>query len=50
MKDWAATETLVLLALLMGVALGTASGYTLHLDQLHYQDFDNDTRPNPIPD
>jgi hypothetical protein len=31
-KDWAATETLVLLALLVGVALGTASGYTLQLD------------------
>jgi hypothetical protein len=49
-KEWSQTDTLVILALLMGVALGTASGYTLQLDQLHYQDFDNDTRRNPIPD
>lgn len=32
MKDWNAPETLVLLALLVGIALGTLSGYTLALD------------------
>ena len=32
MKDYANTETLVLLALLVGIALGTLSGYTLALD------------------
>ena len=41
MTDWADTETLVLLALLIGIALGTVSGYTLHLD-LHPFEVDND--------
>ena len=44
-KDWANTETLVLLALLVGIALGTLSGYTLALDLTPYR-FDNDIR-NP---
>ena len=32
MKDYANTETLVVLALLVGVLLGTYSGFTLALD------------------
>jgi len=32
MNDYANTETLVLLALLIGIALGTFSGYTLALE------------------
>ena len=34
MNDWNATETLLLLALLTGLLVGTFSGYTLALD--HY--------------
>jgi hypothetical protein len=41
MKDWNSTETLVLLALLVGIALGTFSGYTLALDFHHFK-VDND--------
>jgi len=41
MRDWCQTDTLVLLSLLVGIALGTLSGYTLHIDQLHYQEADN---------
>jgi len=48
-KDWAQTDTLVLLALLVGIALGSVSGYTLHLD-LHPFQVDNDTRANPVRD
>ena len=33
MSDWNATETLVLLALLVGLALGTVSGGTLVLEE-----------------
>ena len=33
MNDWANTETIVLLALLIGIALGTLSGYTLALER-----------------
>jgi hypothetical protein len=40
-RDWAQTDTLVLLALLVGIALGTVSGYTLHLDLSPFQ-VDND--------
>ena len=47
MTDWADTETLVLLALLIGIALGTVSGYTLHLD-LHPFEVDNDPRATAI--
>ena len=36
MSDWADTETLVILALLIGIALGTFSGYTLRLDAPPY--------------
>jgi len=46
-KDWAQTDTLVLLALLVGIALGSVSGYTLHLDEPIYR-IDNDPRPNPV--
>jgi hypothetical protein len=34
MKDWNKPETLVLLALLIGIALGSFSGYTVALE--HY--------------
>lgn len=47
MRDWADTETLVLLALLVGIALGSVSGYTLHLDEPPYK-VDNDTRSNSV--
>jgi len=46
MKDWNQTDTLVLLALLIGIALGSVSGYTLHLDQPPFQ-VDNDIRLPP---
>jgi hypothetical protein len=36
-KDWNKTETLVLLALLMGIALGTVSGYTIALEHYDFQ-------------
>jgi hypothetical protein len=36
-KDWANTDTLVLLALLMGIALGTVSGYTIALEHYDFQ-------------
>jgi len=35
-RDWANTDTLVLLALLIGIALGTFSGYTLAIDAPPY--------------
>jgi hypothetical protein len=37
MRDWANTDTLVLLALLMGIALGTVSGYTIALEHHDFQ-------------
>jgi hypothetical protein len=37
MKDWASTETLVLLALLVGVLLGTFSGYNIALEYHEFQ-------------
>lgn len=43
MKDWAETDTLVLLALLIGIALGSVSGYYTHLDSIPYK-VDNDIR------
>ena len=36
-NDWNSTETIVLLALLIGVLLGTFSGYTLALDHYDFQ-------------
>jgi ABC-type dipeptide/oligopeptide/nickel transport system permease subunit len=42
-KDWAETDTLVLLALLIGIALGSVSGYYTHLDEPIYR-IDNDIR------
>jgi hypothetical protein len=48
MPDWDNTETLVLLALLVGIALGTVSGYTLHLDLSPFQ-VDNDTSRIEVP-
>jgi len=43
MKDWSQTDTLTLLALLVGIAMGTLSGYTLALDHFPMR-FDNDIR------
>ena len=36
MKEWNQTDTLVLLALLTGIALGTLSGYNIALERAHY--------------
>ena len=47
MDDWNEPSTLALVALLIGIALGTLSGYTLALD-LHPYQVDNDTRTAPI--
>jgi hypothetical protein len=42
-KDWAETDTLVLLALLVGIALGTVSGYNVAIDLNPYPfQVDND--------
>lgn len=41
MIDWDEPSTLALLALLVGIALGTLSGYTLALDFHHFK-VDND--------
>jgi hypothetical protein len=37
MKDWASTETIVLLALLVGVLLGTFSGYNIAIEHYDFQ-------------
>ena len=37
MNDWNNTETLLLLALLCGLLVGTFSGYTLALDHYDFQ-------------
>ena len=47
MRDWCQNDTLVLLALLVGIALGSVSGYTLHLDSPTWT-VDNDTRADSV--
>jgi hypothetical protein len=43
MKDWDEPSTLAVLALLIGIALGTLSGYELALER-HVFKVDNDDR------
>lgn len=46
MTDWDAPETLALLGLLIGIALGTLSGYTVALERYPYTvDYDPSTDP-----
>lgn len=49
MKDWDELSTIALLALLIGVAMGTISGYSLALDLYpHTYECDNDIRATSI--
>ena len=52
MMEWDQPSTLALLALLIGIALGTMSGYTLALEHFPFQVdgtfYVNDARTDPI--